>query len=317
MRIDFRRMARAIAALGIGAILVGEVYCRQVLGLGDPPLYVPDPQIEYLLKPDQDVQRFGNRILVNHWGMRSENLAKRRADPNEVRVLVMGDSVINGGSQIDHEKLTTSLLQRKLQAGLGRPVAVANASAGSWGPGNWLAYVEKFGFFDADLVVLLVNSGDYADNPTFEPLDANHPTAKPLLALQEAVLRYLPGYLPSLLHEPPGPAATVSAADQARGLSDLGKFFSLANEQTHGLMVFHHPDQAELATGNYLTGHQEMQALAKRFAIPFTDLRPAYLHAGGSLYRDPIHHNLQGQSALADLLYEALLAKLLPTATSH
>ena len=44
--------------------LVGllEVYARVVLGLGDPPLWMADPEIEYLPQPAKRYRRFGNRI---------------------------------------------------------------------------------------------------------------------------------------------------------------------------------------------------------------------------------------------------------------
>lgn len=66
--------------LGIGFLAIslvgGEVVARFVLGLGDPPLSVAHPTIEYLLKPNQVVHRFGNRYLVNQYGMQSEPLPK-------------------------------------------------------------------------------------------------------------------------------------------------------------------------------------------------------------------------------------------------
>lgn len=230
-RLARHKMATVLITIFIGIVSV-ELFARFALGLGDPPIYVADPQIEYMLKPDQNVRRFGNLIFVNHWGMRSHDFPARKANPDEIRILILGDSVINGGSQIDQALLSTTLLQKRLQASLGKPVVVGNASAGSWGPGNWLAYVRRYGFFEVDLVVLMVNSGDYADNPTFAPLDANHPDARPLMALQEAVFRYLPRFLPqyppALAKPPATPAATVSPTEIARGMSDLRQFLTLA-----------------------------------------------------------------------------------------
>ena len=186
-----------VLLLALAVIVSGELFCRVVLGLANPPLYVADPQIEYMMKPDQDVRRFGNHVFVNHWGMRSPEISQHKQNSDEIRVLIFGDSVVNGGSETDQSLLATTQMQQRLQATIGRPVVVGNISAGSWGPGNWLAYAKRYGFFDADILVLVVNSGDFADNPTFEPLKSSHPTQKPLFALQEAVFRYLPRYLPS------------------------------------------------------------------------------------------------------------------------
>ena len=66
--------------------------------------------------------------------------------------------------------MATTRLENKLAESLDRPVLVANIAAGSWGPPNILAYLRRFSFFDADVVVIVLNSPDYADAPTFEPL---------------------------------------------------------------------------------------------------------------------------------------------------
>ena len=44
-------------------IASGEIFARYYLGLGTPPLSVTHPTIEYMLKPNQDVYRFGNHII--------------------------------------------------------------------------------------------------------------------------------------------------------------------------------------------------------------------------------------------------------------
>lgn len=61
-----------------------------------------------------------------------------------------------------------------------------------------LAYVEAFGFFDADMTVVVLSSHDADYVPTCEPLDpSTHPTAPPISALYEAIVHYVvPRYLP-------------------------------------------------------------------------------------------------------------------------
>jgi hypothetical protein len=149
------------------------------------------PSIEYLYQPNQDVRRFGNRILINAYGMRSPDFPALKQDPDERRILVFGDSVLNGGAQTDHEALATSILSRQLADVWHKPLVVGNVSAGSWGPGNWLAYAREYGLFDADAVVLVMSSHDTADNPTFAPLNPNtHPTECPWTAVGEGLTRY-------------------------------------------------------------------------------------------------------------------------------
>lgn len=162
---------RALIALGVFVLAVfsAEIFCRFCLGLGDPPLLQTDPQIEYLYQPSRTYHRFGNVIRYNAYSMRSDDFPLAKSHPDELRLLVLSDSVITGDAQIDQKDLATEILRRDLQALLNRPVIVGNVSAGSWGPGNLLAYVRKFGWFDADLAILVLSCHDHADHPTFQP----------------------------------------------------------------------------------------------------------------------------------------------------
>ena len=67
----------------ITIIVFAEIFCRIILGLGDPPIYITDTSIEYLLKPNQSLKRFGNHVFVNNWGMRSLNFSQKKQNSNE------------------------------------------------------------------------------------------------------------------------------------------------------------------------------------------------------------------------------------------
>ena len=304
-----------LCAGAVVLLLVAELVSRTVLGLGTPPLYEADAAFEYRLRPNQDVRRFGNHIMVNRWGMRSTDFDSRKTHNNEWRVMVFGDSVVNGGSQIDQAELSTTLLQTTLQSRLDRPVTVGNISAGSWGPGNWLAYADRFGFFEADVVLLVLGSGDHADNPRFAPLGADHPTQAPTLAVQEAVQRYLPRYLARYLpqlrswSEEPSVAPTdqLAAQDSAKGLGDLEAFLLKARAEGRRVVVLHHPDRRETASGQYLQGHAQIRSLVHALELPFIELRAPYLSAGTDIYRDDVHHSAHGQRVMSDALFNAVL----------
>ena len=75
-----RRWRRRLVLLGavlVGLFLAAESFCRFYLGLGDPPLSMADPRIEYLFKPNQNCRRFGNTIRYNAWSMRSDDFPAR------------------------------------------------------------------------------------------------------------------------------------------------------------------------------------------------------------------------------------------------
>jgi len=300
------------------AIIVSlELFARYGIGLGTPPLSVEHPTIEYLFKPDQDVYRFGNHFIVNHYGMRSRNFPVHKSNLVEYRVMVFGDSVVNGGNLTDHTNLATTMLETRLFDRLKRPVIVGNISAGSWGPGNWLAYAREYRFFDADCVVLVISSHDAEDNPTFEPLNPNtHPTEKPILAVSEAISRYLPRYLPAVIrnafyHSQPGRQnlTRYNPNGMKKGLQDLEAFLTLAQRHVPNIRVIQHWELKEIQKHQPDSGHDEISALCRKLGVVVMDMGDNFASAlkeGKTPYRDNIHPNETGQVLLADMIENAI-----------
>jgi hypothetical protein len=177
-----------------------------------------------------------------------------------------------------------------------------------------LAYVKRFGFFDADVVVIVLSSHDYADVPTFEPVvgvDLNYPDRKPLLAIQEAWTRYLwpriagaarsDASLPS--EKPPQPQEIQQSLDAVREMIRLGKSSGAT------VIVAQHFDPTELA-GHEKPGHDMIQRAAEESGATVIQLGPAEeasLRAGKNPYRDSIHPNAQGQRVIAEVLRDPIL----------
>ncbi len=197
----------------IGLVLV-ELWLRRWVGLGTPLLYQADPHIGYVLAPNQHVRRFGNHVLINQFSMRSGAIAVERP-ANTLRVLLLGDSVANGGTWTNQPDIVSERMQRMLQPLIQqdldlslnssldlsldpcleqpldqlseqrfpaialtqlRQVEVLNASASSWGPRNQLAYLKQFGSFGAQVIVLLINTDDlFAAMPTSAPVGRDRP----------------------------------------------------------------------------------------------------------------------------------------------
>ena len=295
------------------AIVSGEIFARYYLGLGTPPLSITHPIIEYMFKPNQDVMRFGNHLIFNQYGMRTVPFDARKADNDEFRIMVFGDSVLNGGNQTDHAALATTLIQERLKER--QKVVVGNISAGSWGPGNWLAYANEYGFFDADIVVLVISSHDYADNPTFEVLNENtHPTKNPVSAILEGITRYLPRYLPQF-----DASGAVSESDRfekkpskeevLKGIRDLKNLLELARKSSAYVMVLQHWEKSELEIGVPKDGYQQIQRVCESTGVSCISLEPYFSQAiknGDNPYRDNIHPNQMGQKLIADAFFENL-----------
>ena len=301
-----RHFARAVLAF-VALVLAGECFCRYVIGLGDPPLSVADPQIEYMFKPGT-YHRFGKRVSINPYHMRSDDFTPARGATNELRVLVIGDSVANGGALVDQTEVASELLRDKLHRLLGRPVVTGNASAGSWGPPNEAAYVRRFGLYDADFVVLVFNSGDADDVPSGNPVvgvDPDHPGERPVSALLELVTRYGPRYLPFLA--PPPSLDTPTNEVQAHAWCEASEKWLIAEARRRGariLVVLHY--QRDEVGKPEPPGLRLLRQWAEAAGAPVLSMDRPYADspARNALFWNPgpMHLTAQGHQVMADTL---------------
>ena len=292
------------------AVVGGELFARFYLGLGDPPLMQLDPQIEYLFQPSHTYRRFGNHIHYNQWSMRSPELEKQKASPDEFRVLIVGDSVVNGGSLTDDSQLATTLLQRDLSEKLKRKVVVGNVSAGSWGPANQLSYLQRFGLFDADGVVFVWSSHDVYDVPLFDPRlthAPDFPTSTPICALWEGFTRYFVPRLWFLRPEEPPPE--VPATQPVPSCIDAMKTsIEMAKAMGAGVIVARHYTVEELGKPEGWA-HAAIREVAQEEGVPLISFDAAFqtgIKQGLPIYRDIIHPGPAGQRVIADVLEPAI-----------
>ena len=296
-------------------LVLAELVARFVLGLGDPPLLISDPQIEYLFQPSREYRRFGNRIAYNAYSMRSDPMLATRSDPHQRRVLVIGDSIVNGGNRMDQSQLATELLKTQLSSALGLPVAVGNVSAGSWGPANELAYVKKFGIFDADVVVIVLSSHDYGDFPTFQPVvgvNPEFPDRSPWLAVLEALSRYGPklvkGVFKAISDQDQPDDSPPLQVNIDESLLALREMIDLARQEGAVVMLAQHLERAE-AFGTIKPGHDVIKATAKSIGVKTVQLGPAFreaLNQGQEPYLDHIHPNELGHQLIGETLFEPI-----------
>jgi lysophospholipase L1-like esterase len=243
--------------------------------------------------------------------MRSAEFPKHKEDPRELRILVLGDSIINGGALTDQHDLPTELLRRDLTEQLKRPVVVGNVSAGSWGPPNLLAYVKEFGTFDADVAIFVISSHDATDVPTFAPLDPDSfPESKPPCALWEAITRYLPRYLPGGLKRHAESRQPPSDADREKGLAAFDELLQIFKDAGATEIVLQHETRAELDQG-VDPDHDRIAEVGMRAGAKVVQLAPKFkssIDHGIDPYRDDgLHPNTAGQRLIYEALREAVM----------
>lgn len=298
----------------IGLLGLLELGLRWLIGFGNPPLYMSDEQIGYLLAPHQTVKRFGNRIAINAYSMRSPDIAPTRPEQTW-RILLLGDSVVNGNWWTDQAAILSALLEQQPQLQqLGLTIEVLNASANSWGPRNELAYVQRFGTFEAQAVLLLINTDDLfatAPTPVQVGRDPMYPNRKPplALALAEVYSRYVakPQPIPEL------EAVRAEGGDRVganlEAIQQLQALTQAANGQLLLAMTPLLRETGQPGPRDYeLKARQRLQDLGQAQGIPYLDFLPLFnqTEPAQSLYRDHIHLSPTGNQlvvqGLSDLL---------------
>lgn len=288
-----KKILRIILLSLFALLLIGELIARFWVGLGDPPVYRADADFEYIQAPDQDLYRFGRHYLTNEYSMRSAPIS----DKDEIRILKIGDSVINGGSLTDHDSLATTWLENILSEKYGKRIRVLNISAGSWGPDNAAAYLNRYGDFDARLMVMVYSSHDLFDQMSFDPVVGNHPSfpdEKPLLALWEGFSRYV---WPAIFQPKAGADKIHVIGEEGNRPNPGWKFFAdYAQERQIPLLVVLHPTTREIKAGEYDANGQRLMKYLRDLGVEVLeelDHKPT-----AEMYRDDIHYNEAGQRQL-------------------
>ncbi|HEY9671097.1 MAG TPA: GDSL-type esterase/lipase family protein [Waterburya sp.] len=346
-------------AILVGLLIVLEVGLRWLLGMGNPLLYLADEEIGYLLAPNQRMRRFGNRILINDYSMRSPAITRTRP-VSTLRVMLLGDSIANGASWTDQERTISARmsteLERLVQQASGQGlllqtpferVEVMNASANSWGPQNELAYLKRFGTFEAQAVVLLLNTDDlFAAAPTSEKVgrDLNYPNRKPSSALAEVLNRYLLPRIPRLTIKAvftgvrgifTQEATTLKPVEFAQTKISVSRDELLVSNldairQIHALVVSTDaqfllamtPLLREIGEpeprDDELQARQHLTQLTQDQHISYLDFLPMFngWETPHRWYRDHIHLSPQGNQAVSEAIAHSLQQLLRLSATS-
>ena len=296
----------------IGVLILIEIALRLGFGFGNPPLYVADERIGYLLAPSQKVTRFGNRIEINAYSMRA-GAVEAQIEPGTFRLFLLGDSLANGGWWTDQKNILSLRIAHHLESYLPAPyktIEALNASANSWGPRNELAYLERYGSFNATVLVLLLNTDDlFGTQPTALQVgrDRSYPDKKPLLAILEVLDRYLKrGQTISGLKE-----IQQEGGDRVgKNIAAIEGIYQKAVDDGAGFILVLSPLKREiLGSRDYeLTARQRLKDWAATADVPYLDLLETYQKYPDpdALYRDHIHLSPQGNELVGEAIAQAI-----------
>lgn len=316
---------------------ITEIVLRKVYGFCNSPLYVNDPDFEYIYAPNQEVNRFGNRIVTNSLSMRSDELSPA----DSTVILLVGDSVINGGSLTDHDNIGSTMLEKRFSEKYGKKIRVLNISAGSWGPDNIAAYLKKYGLFKARVICLVTSSHDAHDimsNQSPVGIDPGMPDKQYNIALVEVWDRYrywilynFLALLPSFDSDKNVSEKTIAKKEEVKQtlpdsvqkdtikkieLNDAGirksgigfnpgyqQLYDMAKNAGIPMFIYLHPETSEIELGHFNDQGDEIIQFAEANNIRL--INEFDLGVKKEYYRnlDVIHYNDEGQVFLANNLY--------------
>ena len=313
-----------IVAAIVGLFVATEVGLRLLIGFGNPLTYIGDEKIGYLLTPSQRTRRFGNRIEINQYSMRGDNIQPTPL-PSSLRILLLGDSIANGGWWTDQENTISNLMMGSLKSNLSNlsdlsknitQIEVLNASANSWGPRNEFAYLQRFGSFGSKAIILLINTDDlFSTTPTSLQVgsDRNYPSKKPPLALAEVLNRYI------LKQKPiPGLKEIQNESGDRVGVNleairKIQEFTQKSNAQFLLAMTPLLREIGEPGPRDYeIKERQRLTEFTKTQGITYIDFLPIFNASQDpkNLYHDHIHFNLRGNQLISKVIEKKLLELL-------
>lgn len=297
-------------------IILTEIMLRIIWDLGNPLLYVADDQIGYLIAPNQKTRRSGNLIQINKYSMRSKSI-KPIKDEQTLRILLIGDSIANGGWWTDQNKTISALLEQQLSKNISNftQVEVLNASANSWNPRNELAYLKKFGTFDSQIIIILINTDDFYGQKPSSFVVGNHPSyldQKVFFALQEL---WYKNQLKNRSKSNPNKAQKETNLVD-KNLNAITAINNIAQEKQLQFILAITPLKSETIPPYGKTfqkrARTKLEELTKNQNIEYIDFLPIFQEQENpeTLYHDHIHLNDQGTKLVSQILEEKILLNL-------
>lgn len=293
MRKSYKKLLFILVLLLFVAI---EITLRIAYGFGTMPLYIESKQYEYIYAPNQEMKRFGVYFYVNSYSQRSHE-----PDNNKKKILGLGDSVINGGSQTDHDSLATSIVSNETE------FQMLNISAGSWGADNCAAYLKEHGIFNAKAMFVVLSSHDVSDSMNFEPtvgVHKSYPKEQYSFAINEVIDRYI---FPRLFKS----STAIDPNEKVLKGIDKGEIFNkgweelkdIAHNANIPLVIILHAELSELKIGDYNEKGKMIEQWANNNNIKFIK---DITFMKEENYRDRIHINSSGQKVLAGIIMNEL-----------
>ncbi|WP_431978681.1 SGNH/GDSL hydrolase family protein [Salinibacter sp.] len=246
-----------------------------------------------------------------------------KPDSTFTRLLFVGDSVTWGGVLTDQSDTIPAEAERSLEGQCYNPIEALNASAGSWGIGNARAYIEKYGLFESDVIVLQIGTHDLTQPKSTSDVVGRHPSfpnENPTLAIEELATRYLWPRLRSYLSHlgrgqgggQSGDTDAISEGHLAQNLDHLREMVGRIQSEQIPVVILHTPNRNEVAGPSVSDAspyRQQFLHVTDSMRVPVLNLARDWPEGPppGVLYRDYVHLNERGNAVVADTLQHFLM----------
>lgn len=297
----------AVVCALCAAVVLAELAGRAV-GLHTPVLY-EKTEYGFRPRPNQSIRRFGNVIDYDARGLRSAPVPLLPA-AGTLRLLFIGDSIVNGGARVDQAATIPYLVQLAMSRPA-RTVEALNASSPGWAVSNAAGWFSRNGAFGAHYVVLVTNTFDLFQEEAANGVVGSHPAFPehgPGLALIELFNRYL---WPRLVKveafiDPGAEMNQTNGSITRRVLDDLRFILLRARAQgAIGVVVLVEP-ATPLSSSATTLGERALRDLRSELAgldAPLIDTRDAVAAGGGAgLFRDGLHPTPAGNAVIAGVI---------------
>jgi len=271
------------------------------LGFGQAPLVILDDAIEYYLKPNMFYKRFGNEITINRYSMRSVDYDRNEKQPFYA---IIGDSVVYGEHTLDQTQTMAFLLNNRLKRALqDGSVVVGSIAASSWGPGNMLAFYERFGPFKGSAAFLVLSSHDRYDIPYMTRRLTPYRVKEPVSALFD----FLQSAGESIEDRIRGDIKTISLKKRlSLSEASLNSLVELLKRDYSKVILVFHATKNEALSGSS-NGENFYRGVAEKHNIGFFSTMKFYrelYRKGVKPHGDNIHLTWQGNEQLSKKLAE-------------
>ena len=183
-------MVLVVFELGLrlaGYQAIYDLYSKPtVFWQADPELgWVHTPSTESVyIGPRPWPIEFESNVRINSIGLRGPEVPS--SEPDELRILFMGDSMV-AAFEVDYEESFVHVLSEELAQRLDRPVRGINAGVRGYGTDQSLIFFQKYGLgFDPDVVVFFHSRNDLNNNRTIHKM--RRPMGKPAFVKRNGAL---------------------------------------------------------------------------------------------------------------------------------